>query len=75
ETGCWLMIAGAHKGHGSPEIHYTTSALRADAPESTTDIVNKFRILIAGLKKARRATAVSMGIALTEAEAAKTVAE
>ncbi|KAF7348648.1 hypothetical protein MVEN_01383000 [Mycena venus] len=75
ETGCWLMLAGAHKGSGAQELHYTSPALRADAPEATTKVLNDFRLLIGGLKKARRAAAVSMGIALTEAEAAKAAAE
>ncbi|KAJ7120932.1 hypothetical protein C8R44DRAFT_736633 [Mycena epipterygia] len=76
ETGCWLILGAAHKGAGgSQEIHFTTQALRADAPEATTDILNQFRILIAGMKKARRSTAVGMGMALVEAEAAKIVAE
>ncbi|KAJ6584545.1 hypothetical protein B0H19DRAFT_1058952 [Mycena capillaripes] len=75
ETGCCLIVAGAHKGPGAQELHYTTTTLCADAPKTTTKILNDFRVLIAGIKQARHETAVSMGMALTEAESAQAAAE
>ncbi|KAJ6630051.1 hypothetical protein B0H10DRAFT_1775133, partial [Mycena sp. CBHHK59/15] len=68
ETKFWLMIAGSHRAAATEELHYASEALRGDAPESITNILNQFRLLIGGLKKARRTTAITMGIALSKAE-------
>ncbi|KAJ7429233.1 hypothetical protein FB451DRAFT_978371, partial [Mycena latifolia] len=75
ETGCWLVIAAAPRGHGHA-THYISNTMRQEARGDATEILNKFQTTVGALKRARmqEAFTISQGLIRMEEQNAELLA-
>ncbi|KAJ7094226.1 hypothetical protein C8R43DRAFT_964526 [Mycena crocata] len=74
ETGCYLLIAGAHRS-ASAATHWVSPALRAEALGDATQMLNQFATTYGAIKRSRGAEAIAITKDLIKAEADKSKLE